>query len=436
MPAREPQPVSDGLDITRTLLTVDEARARILSGIVPLPVVQVNLLDSLGLVLAEDIVAGEHIPPFDNSAMDGYALRSADTATASQSTPVRLTVIGEAAAGHASFGQVDSGSAIRIMTGAPIPCGADAVIRFEDVEVEHSDTPSVAGRAPGGTIRLRTPARAGQNVRLAGEDVLADSLVIRRGTTIRPAHVGLLAALNRESVTVHRRPRVAILATGDEVVDLGSPLEPGQIRNSNSYLLAAMTREIGGEPTILGIARDTAHDITDRLRTNREVDLFVTSGGVSVGDFDVVKRVLQEQGDIELWQVRIKPGKPMAFGKIGDTPLLGLPGNPVAAAVTFAQFGRPLIRRLMGMQEDFLGRLVAELTESISNSPGRRHFVGGVARREDDRFVVRPVGKQGSSALAGLAQANCYIVIHEDQGDVSAGSSVEIQLFNEGCFEQ
>jgi molybdopterin molybdotransferase len=304
--------------------------------------VRVPLAEALGSVLAVDVIAGKSVPAFPNAAMDGFAVRAGETLCASAERPVRLRVIGEAAAGYQCASVVTPGTAIRIMTGAPVPTGADAVVRFEETD----EATGAVRHGPGDTVAIMTAARPGENVRPIGEDVAAGATVLMAGTRVRPAEIGVLATLNRTQATVHRRPRVGILATGDEVVDAGEPLGPGQIRNSNAPLLAALVTRCGGEVVPLGTARDSEDDLRRRLAQADGLDLLLTTGGVSVGDYDLVKQVLQAEGRIDLWEVRIKPGKPLAFGCLGRTPVLGLPGNPVAAAVAFEQFARPVIRKM------------------------------------------------------------------------------------------
>jgi molybdopterin molybdotransferase len=426
----ERRPTRPAWDNPEAMLGVDEARSRILATFSRLPPVSLPILETLGLVLAEDVVSTEDIPPFRNSAMDGFAVRSIDTASATATAPVSLVVRGEIAAGQAPSADVVPGTAIRIMTGAVVPNGADAVIRFEEV-VEEAGTASGADIALAEpTLTLSRPVRIWENVRHAGEDVAAGTLVLRAGTVLRPAHIGLLAAMNRSSAVSVRRPVIAILSTGDEVMEIGAQLLPGQIRNSNSYMLAAMTRQFGGEPLMIGIAADTEQDIQQHLHACENVDLIVTSGGVSVGDFDVVKRVLQNEGRIDLWQVRMKPGKPMAFGTIGQTPLLGLPGNPVAAAVAFTQFGRPIIRRMLGFADGPSRTIRARLVTDVENRGRRRHFVRGFVEKQEREYAARPIS--GSGSLTGLAEANCFIVIPEDCDRALCGTMVDVELFDGG----
>ncbi|MDI3341307.1 MAG: molybdopterin molybdotransferase MoeA [Sphaerobacter sp.] len=408
------------------MLGVDEARRRVLAAVSPLPAVEVTLLDAPGLVLAEDVVADADIPPFRNSAMDGYAVRAADVASATPAAPVRLVVVAEVAAGSPAAPPLGPGQAARIMTGAPLPEGADAVVRFEETD-EHEAGPRRD------EVWVRGAVRRWENVRHAGEDVRAGAVVLPRGTVLGPAAIGVLASLNRATVPVHRRPRVGILSTGDEVVDLGPPLRPGQIRNSNSYTLAALVREAGGEPILLGVARDRVEDIRAKLRAAPQVDFLITSGGVSIGDFDLVKHVLQAEGEVSLWQVRIKPGKPLAFGRVGSIPLLGLPGNPVAAYVAFLQFGRPALRAMLGRTDLSLPTLRARLLAGHENAGRRRHYVRGIVERQGDEWVARPCGLQGSGVLTSVTAANCLIVLPESWHRAEPGTEVEVQLLPGVC---
>ncbi|MFN8481731.1 MAG: gephyrin-like molybdotransferase Glp [Anaerolineae bacterium] len=403
------------------LLTVNEALAQILEFFSPLPPERVPLLESLDRVLAEDVRAPQDIPPFTNSAMDGYAVQSADLADASETHPRRLRVIGQIAAGDAPALSVTPGAAVRIMTGAPLPVGADAVVRFELTEPADDH------------VLVRAAAEVGENVRPAGEDVRAGDVAIARGTIIRPHVIGLLASLGCGEVACHRRPRVAVLATGDELVPLGEPLQPGQIRNSNEYTLAALVREAGGVPVCLGIARDNAAHLKAKLAEGlaANVDLFLTSAGVSIGDYDIVKDVLAEEGVVHFWQVAIKPGKPLAFGLMRGVPLLGLPGNPVATAVAFEAFARPAILTMLGRPRPYRVELPAVLDEEVHNS-GRRHYMRAWVRRVGDTFHVATRGSgvntQGSGIQSSLVWANCLLIVPEDVTYLPAGSLVQVQL--------
>jgi molybdopterin molybdotransferase len=411
------------------MIRVDAALRAILSAVTPLPAVPVPILEALGLVLAEEIVATENIPPFRNSAMDGYAVRSADIATASSARPTTLRVIGESPAGYAPRDKVGPGTAIRIMTGAPLPPGADTVVRFEETDEPTRDRAPQSSQARD-EIGIAVAQRPWVNVREAGEDVRAGETVLHPGGVLRPPEIGVLAALGRATVLVHRRPLVAIVSTGDEVVDLGSTPQPGQIRNSNSYTLAALVQRYGGIPRLLGVARDTVGDLTATLAAARDADLIITSGGVSVGDYDMVKDVLRAEGEIAIWQVRMKPGKPLAYGRLGDKPFLGLPGNPVAAYVSFELFARPIILRQLGHTTLDKPTVMARLTETVDNRGGRRHFVRALVTEGPQGPTVRPTGEQGSGVLTALIRANGLLVVPDGIERFAVGDLVEVLLLH------
>jgi molybdopterin molybdotransferase len=403
-------------------LDVDSARERIVAAFAPLPAVSIPLLDALGMVLAEDIVAGEPLPPFSNSAMDGYAVRSSDLFPATSASPVVLRVIGQVPAGLPATVRVEPGSAVRIMTGAPIPPGADAVVRFEETDEPDSSRELVA---------VYRAVRPGDNVRPVGEDMAAGDTVLTAGSALRPAEIGLLAAVGRTEVAVHRRPKVAILATGDEIVDPGDPMFPGQIRNSNSSILAALVKRTGGDPIMLGVARDSIEELKAKLAQATQTDLIITTGGVSAGDYDFVKNVLQSEGAIALWRVRIKPGKPLAFGRIDRLPLLGLPGNPVAAAVAFEQFARPAIKTMLGHPDLSIPSIQATLLDRVENRGGCRNFVRVRVEYEDDgRYVARLAGQQGSGILTSLARCNGLLVIPEELEVAEPGTILSAQMLD------
>jgi molybdopterin molybdotransferase len=408
------------------MIDVDEARHRILAAFKPLSVERRPLNDALGFVLAEDVVAGCHVPAFPNAAMDGFAVRAQDTVSASPARPVLLRVIAEAAAGYQNDTVLTPGTTIRIMTGAPVPDGANAVVRFEETDEASRTTRHGAGDV----VAIHHTATAGEHVRPIGEDVQAGATVLSTGARVRPAEIGVLATLNRTQVTVHRRPRVGILATGDEIVDPGEPLAPGQIRNSNAPMLAAMVTRVGGEPVSLGIARDNSDELCHCLVKAKGLDLILTTGGVSVGDYDLVKQVLQREGRIDIWEVRIKPGKPLAFGWLGGMPLLGLPGNPVAAAVAFEQFARPAIRTMLGDPNLTIPTIMVRLAERIENRGGRRHFVRVAVSATPDGYVAHIAGGQGSSVLSTLAKANGLLVIPEDVPMAERGSCFPVQMLD------
>jgi len=413
------------------LISVEEALAEILSHVRPLPPERVPILEAMGRVLAEPVVSDSDIPPFANSAVDGYAVRSIDVQAASTASPVRLAVVGSVAAGYVAGTQVQPGTAMRIMTGAPMPQGADASVPFEDTS--DFDRPKEARlQAPATEIDVRQAVRPGDHVRPAGEDVRQGEQVLSPGQVVRAQEIGVLASLGRPTVLVHRKPRVAILATGDELLEIHEPLAPGKIRNSNEYTNAALVTRTGGIPIRLGIARDTAADLTTRIRAGLEqgADLFLTSGGVSVGDYDVVKDVLGREGRMQFWQVSMKPGKPLAFGLLpGAVPLIGLPGNPVSAMVSFEQFARPAILKMLGHAELTKPSVRAVMDEPLTNS-GRRGYVRVVVTRQERTYHARTTGAQGSGVLTSMAKANGLAVVPEGVYEVQAGSELEVQMLD------
>lgn len=399
------------------MLSLEEALERILAIARPTGVEDVPLDRCLGRVPASPVIAAVDVPPFANSAMDGFALRAADTADATADDPTALRVTGTVAAGHASELVVGPGEAIRIMTGAPIPAGADAVERVERVSPLDDDR-----------ISIVAPVRLGDNVRPAGEDVRAGDTILAAGTPIDASSIALLAAAGHGTASVHRRPRVGVLVTGDEVVPPGTTLGPGEIFNSNGPMLAALVREAGGDPVDLGAAGDDGAAIRERIARAERLDLLLTTGGVSVGDFDIVKAVLQSAGDVALWSVRIKPGKPLAFGRLGATAVVGLPGNPVAAAVAFLQFARPAIRRMLGCRESGLPEIEATVADRIVNR-GRRTLFGRVrVERSSGGYVATLTGAQGSAILSSLAAANGLVVVPEGIDLLEPGDAATVQL--------
>ncbi|MCX7682176.1 MAG: molybdopterin molybdotransferase MoeA [Anaerolineae bacterium] len=402
------------------MLSVEEALAQVLAAFEPLPPERKPILEALGQVLAEDIFAGMDIPPLANSAMDGYAVRCADTAEASPEHPCRLRVVADLAAGYVLNEPLQPGTAVRIMTGAPVPPGAEAVIPFEEIERD------------GEEILVSRPYPYHKNIRAAGEDVRAGQKVLPRGTVLRPQEIGMLAALGRAEALVHRRPRVAILSTGDEVIAVDAPWQPGKIRDANSYSNAAQVLRYGGVPLCLGIARDDIADLTAKIRTGLEqgADLFLTSGGVSVGDFDVVKQVLAAEGEMAFWQVRMKPGKPLAFGHIRGVPLLGLPGNPVSAMIAFELFARPAILKMLGKTQLEKPTVEAVLLDEIKRKDNRRHYLRVSLEERDGRYHARLTGDQGSGILLSMVLAQGLAIIPEDVDHLPAGSRVQVMMLD------
>ena len=402
------------------MLSVEQALERVLSEFHPLEPEQVPIIGALGRVLAEDVVADADIPPHANSSMDGYAVLAADTAGASRQAPNRLRVVGELAAGYVAHAAVVPGTAIRIMTGAPIPSGADAVVRVEDTE------------SAGEWVEILAEVPEGQYVRPAGEDVRQGELALSQGTLVRPPEVGMLATLGHSHVRVVRRPRVAVLATGDEVVAVEEPLAPGKIRNANSYSNAAQVIKYGGIPVMLGIARDRVEELTAKISAGlaMEVDLFLTSGGVSVGDFDLVKDVLAAEGEIEFWRVRMKPGKPLAFGRIGGVPVLGLPGNPVSVMVSFEMFVRPAILKMLGMTDWERRTVEATLMDAVRRKDDRRHYLRVRVEQHDGQYRAFLTGGQGSGILSSMVKANALAIIPEDWTHAPVGAQVRVIMLD------
>jgi molybdopterin molybdotransferase len=399
------------------LLPVDAALETILRAMRPLGAERVPIADALGRVIVEDVVSPRDLPPWDNSSVDGYAVVAADLAGATPERPVGLRVGEEIPAGRMPEHKVAPGSAARIMTGAPMPAGADAVVMVEDTALE------------GGRVLVRAAVERGESVRARGQDVRAGTVVIPAGRRARPAEVGMLASLGRAAVSVGRRPRVGILATGDELADLGDAERPDRIFNANSYAVAAQAAEAGGVAVLLGIARDRPDDLRERLRSLDGLDLLVVCGGVSVGKFDFVRDVLTELGMVmEFWRVAMKPGSPMAFGSVRGTPVFGLPGNPVSSMVTFEVFVRPALLRMAGAAD--LGRpiVAAELDAPIDKTRGKTHFVRGRLLREGSRVRVTPTGSQDSGVLTSMVKATGLIVLPRDAERAERGQVVDVRL--------
>ena len=401
------------------MITVEEALDKILSHIQSLGSEKVSILETLGRVIAEDIYANRDIPPLDNSGMDGYAVRSEDLRNVSRDRPIQLKVIEDLRAGFISSKILEKGQAIRIMTGAPIPKGADSVIRVEDTRKEN------------GFVTILRAVTPGENIRKAGADLRKGERVISIGDFIRPAEVGILASVGRAFVSVYQRPLVAILCTGEELVDVDGDWNEVKIVSSNSYTLAAQVKDCGAIPIQLGIARDRKEEIEEKLRQGIRADVLISSAGISVGDYDFVKDVLNDLGmEMVFWKVAMKPGKPLAFGTIGKKPVFGLPGNPVSSMVSFEQFVRPSLLKMMGHRQLFRPVVEAILKEDIHKEPGRRHFIRAFVSFEDNHYFVALTGAQGSEILRSMVRANGLIVIPEDREIVRAGEKVKVQLLD------
>jgi len=413
--------------------TVDEHLADVLGHIAPLPSIELQLLDAQGCRLDEDVVAAGDLPPFDNSSMDGYAVRTADTAGATSQYPSVLTVVGDIAAGAGELPKVGPGQAARIMTGAPMPPGAEAV-----APVEWTDGGTGTGRAADSMgapvaneeVRVLRPVTEGAHIRRRGSDIAAGDQVLTAGTLLGPTQLGLLAAIGRGTVRVRPRPRVVVLSTGSELVQPGEPVGPGQISDSNSYTLTAAARDagaiayrVGGVPDDAAVLRAVLEDQLGRA------DLIVTSGGVSVGAYDVVKEVFESYGGVDFRRLRMQPGKPQGFGRIGDgVPLLALPGNPVSSYISFELFVRPVIRTMLGAPDIHRPVVQAVCDADLRSPAGRRQFLRGWYVPDG---TVQPVGGEGSHLVGALARANCLITVPEDTTSVAAGSTVDVVLLTD-----
>jgi molybdopterin molybdotransferase len=399
------------------LRTVDEHLAIILAGIGSIDPIELTLLDAQGLLLAENVDTEIALPSFDNSAMDGYAVRAIDTRDASDETPVTLQVVGDVAAGAKSRSGMGPGLAMRIMTGAPVPAGADAVVPLEQTD---------GGVAK---VAVREAVRTGACIRRAGEDLTAGSSALRAGAALGPQQLALLAAVGRDRVTVRPRPRVLVISTGSELIEVGRRPGFGEVTDSNSYLLAAAAKDAGADARRVGIVPDDHAKLLDTLESQLlRADILVTSGGVSMGAFDVVKQALSELGTVEFTRVAMQPGKPQGFGHIGNrVPIFCLPGNPVSSLVSFETFVRPAIRKLLGKRAIHRATVQATALEGATSPAGIRQYRRGVLHREaNGGYSVSFVGGAGSHLIASMASSNCLVVIDEEVTQVAAGSRVTV----------
>ena len=394
----------------------EEARSIVLENIIPLESQLVPLHDALGRAAAEDIAAAWDMPACDNSAMDGFAVRADDC----RSLPVTLRISGYLPAGETATEGVEAGCAVKIMTGAPVPPGCDAVVPVEETE-ENNDT-----------VTLTRTVSPGQHIRLTGEDVAAGTLFLAAGRRIGPPEISMLASFGKALVPVYRRARVGIVSTGDELLELGAAPRPGAIINSNAHALAAALREIGAEPVLLGIARDNLESHREKLSAGLSCDALITSAGVSAGDRDLVRDVLAELGVEQLfWKVEMKPGHPTAFGRKGNVPVFSLPGNPVSTMVTFEQFVRPALLKMMGHTRIVRPLLKAVLTEGVKKKAGRVHFVRVEVEARDGRLYARSAGDQNTGILNTMLRADAIAMLPADRTAIAAGEEVNIQLVRE-----
>lgn len=402
------------------MISVDEALKTILEKTCVLEAEEVPLLEALGKALAGDIYSPNDIPPFTNSAMDGYAVIAEDTYGASKEKPVVLEIIEDLPAGAVPSKKITRGKTSKIMTGAVFPEGADSVVIVEETE-------SFDGR-----VKIFSPVEKGENIRLAGEDVKRDSLVLKKGTYIKPAVVGMLASLGLSMVKVMRKPKVAIIATGDELIEPGEKLTPGKIRNSNSYSIAAQVIQLGAEPVNLGIARDNPGDIERKIKEGlSKGDILITSAGVSVGEYDFVKNVMKKIGvEPVFWRIAMRPGKPLSFGLYGKKPVFGLPGNPTSSMISFDQFVSPAILKMAGFSDIKRRYMLAVLKEDIKKRKDLRHFIRVILSEENGEWTASTTGPQGSGILTSMVLANGLLILPEELEIVKAGTKLPVQLID------
>ncbi len=404
---------------TSYMVTVEEAQKFVLEQIRSINAEEISLPECLGRTIARDYYSQDNIPPFDNSAMDGYAVSSPDVARASRESPVVLKVVEDLPAGSVAQREIRKGETARIMTGAAIPDGADTVIRVEKT------------RSEGRTVTIFGSIEAGKNIRLCGEDIRNGQLVLKKGTVVGPAEMGILASLGVDPVAAARPPTVGILATGDELVEIKEELTPSKIRNSNTYSLIGQVKESGGIPRNLGIAGDSKNEIRRKIEEGLKNDILIVSGGVSVGDYDYVKEVMTDlKGRIVFWKAAIKPGRPMVFAIINGRPVFGLPGNPAASMVSFEVFVRPAILKTLGRQNDNRREVSAVVEEEIKKKKGLRYFLRAHTRWEGGVYFTRKTGLQGSGILKSMVLANSLIVLPEEEEIIDKGRRVTVRFLN------
>ncbi len=406
-------------------MSVEVALEHILRQFEPLPPEKIAITAALGRVLAADIQAEINLPPFANSSMDGYAVRAADIATATPSTPTQLRVVMDIPAGVAPSQTLQTGEAARIMTGAPMPPGADAVIPVEDTDTNWQAGSDTALREK---VAIFRAIEAGDYVRPAGESVQRGQTVLKAGTRLRPQDIGILAALGCAKIDVVRQPRVAIVSTGDELVDVSEPLAPGKIRDVNSHTVAGLVTQFGGIPLPQPIAHDTLDAVRQLFYTTLEQqpDLIISTAGVSVGTYDVVRTVLAELGAVDFWRVNVRPGKPLAFGNLRGVPFFGLPGNPVSAMVTFDIFVRPALFQFLQRDDD--ATTVTAVTAEALRSDGRRSYLRVQLSRENGRLVAKTTGTQSSGALMSMVLADGLLIVPENREEIPAGTELPVRL--------
>lgn len=401
------------------LVPVEEARERVLSQIKPLQPLELPLQEAEGCVLAHDVVAGADIPDFPSSAMDGFAVRSSDVAGATPASPVELRIVGRALIGERPESTVGGGEAVRIATGAPVPAGADAIVPIENCDV-----------GGGEVVRILSASPEGKHVRPTGEDVRGGEVLLSAGRRIGAPELGLLATAGFSHPLVHPRPRVVVLSTGDELIPPGQTPEYGQVRDSNAYLLFGALREVGAVPMMAGIVRDEADELKETVLSHLvQADAFVSSGGVSVGERDVVKAAFFKRGDLDFYRVAMQPGMPQGFGHIEGKPFFGLPGNPVSVFVSFEVFIRPALRKMMGRRQLFRPEITARLETDITGPAGKTQFARVRVKRTKEGWVAAPTGGRGSNLIATVSRANGLAIVPVGVATAPAGSEVKVMVF-------
>jgi molybdopterin molybdotransferase len=418
-------------NFTENMLSVEEAKDNILSMMFALNPTSLPITECLGLVLSENISSKIDIPPWDNSAMDGFAVIAKDTTLASIQTPITLTVIDSVYAGDVPKSKISRKTAIRIMTGAPIPDGANAVVPFEQT----NETQQKQLNQQLNSIKILKPVKENSFIRFRSEDIKSGDLIFNKGTILRPSEIGVLASLGYKEVSVIPKPKVAIISTGNELTDIGEPILPGKIYDANTYSIASSIEKYGGIPMILGIARDNELSLNQLLDKALKCDIIVTSAGVSKGDYDIVKEILGQRGNMEFWSVNMKPAKPIAFGWVLTSnkeklPLLGLPGNPVSAMVAFEQFVRPSILKLKGLTQLEKPSIQAILKSPIKNEDGRRMYVRVLVKKEGVHYYAEATGNQGSHVLTSMAKANGLAICPENVLEIDSGQTIEVQMID------
>ena len=418
-------------NFTEAMLSVEEAKDNILSMMFSLNAISLPITECLGLVLSENISSKIDIPPWDNSAMDGFAVIAKDTTLASSQTPITLTVIDSVYAGDVPKSKISKKTAIRIMTGAPIPDGANAVVPFEQT----NETQQKQLNQQLNSIKILKPVKENSFIRFRSEDIKSGDLIFNKGTILRPSEIGVLASLGYKKVSVIPKPKVAIISTGNELTDIGEPILPGKIYDANTYSIAASIEKYGGIPVIIGIARDNELSLNKLLDKALKCDIIVTSAGVSKGDYDIVKEILGQRGNMEFWSVNMKPAKPIAFGWVLTSnkeklPLLGLPGNPVSAMVAFEQFVRPSILKLKGLTQLEKPSIQAILKNPIKNEDGRRMYIRVLVKKEGVHYYAEATGNQGSHVLTSMAKANGLAICPENVLEIDSGQKIEVQMID------